>query len=42
MKGRVGEDKEAVFAGLTRGGSNGLTSGHITRLKLSKRSIRKG
>lgn len=31
------EDKEAVFAGLTREESNGPTEGHITRLKLIKR-----
>jgi transposase len=35
---RVLEDKEAVFAGLTRKESNGPTEGHITRLKLIKRS----
>jgi transposase len=34
---RVLEDKEAVFAGLTRKESNGPTEGHITRLKLIKR-----
>jgi transposase len=33
------EDKEAVFAGLTREESNGPTEGHITRLKLIKRSM---
>jgi transposase len=32
-------DKEAVFAGLTREESNGPTEGHITRLKLIKRSM---
>ncbi len=35
----VSEDKEAVFAGLTRDESNGPTEGHITRLKLIKRSM---
>ena len=33
----VSEDKEAIFAGLTRDESNGPTEGHITRLKLIKR-----
>ena len=33
------EDKEAVFAGLTREESNGPAEGHITRLKLIKRSM---
>lgn len=35
----VSEDKDAVFAGLTREESNGPTEGHITRLKLIKRSM---
>jgi transposase len=35
----VTEDKEAIFAGLTREESNGPTEGHITRLKLIKRSM---
>jgi transposase len=35
----VSKDKEAVFAGLTRDESNGPTEGHITRLKLIKRSM---
>jgi transposase len=35
----VSEDKEAVFAGLTRDESNGPTEGHITRLKLIKRIV---
>lgn len=34
---RVSEDKEAIFAGLTRDESNDPTEGHITRLKLIKR-----
>ena len=35
----VSEDKDAVLAGLTREESNGPTEGHITRLKLIKRSM---
>jgi transposase len=35
----VSEDKEAIFAGLTKPESNGPTEGHITRLKLIKRSM---
>jgi transposase len=35
----VSEDKSAVLAGLTREESNGPTEGHITRLKLIKRSM---
>jgi len=35
----VSEDKEAIRAGLTRAESNGPTEGHITRLKLIKRSM---
>jgi transposase len=35
----VSEDKAAVLAGLTREESNGPTEGHITRLKLIKRSM---
>ena len=35
----VYEDKEAIRAGLTRAESNGPTEGHITRLKLIKRSM---
>ncbi|WP_201374422.1 transposase [Ktedonobacter robiniae] len=35
----VYEDKEAILAGLTRAESNGPTEGHITRLKLIKRSM---
>ena len=35
----VTEDKDAVLAGLTREESNGPTEGHITRLKLIKRSM---
>lgn len=37
--GSVYEDKEAILAGLTREESNGPTEGHITRLKLIKRSM---
>ena len=37
--GSVSEDKEAILAGLTRAESNGPTEGHITRLKLIKRSM---
>jgi transposase len=37
--GSVYEDKEAILAGLTRAESNGPTEGHITRLKLIKRSM---
>jgi transposase len=37
--GSVYEDKEATLAGLTREESNGPTEGHITRLKLIKRSM---
>ena len=35
----VSEDKAAVLSGLTREESNGPTEGHITRLKLIKRSM---
>lgn len=35
----ISEDKAAVLAGLTREESNGPTEGHITRLKLIKRSM---
>jgi len=35
----ITEDKAAVQAGLTREESNGPTEGHITRLKLIKRSM---
>jgi transposase len=37
--GSVYEEKEAILAGLTRAESNGPTDGHITRLKLIKRSM---
>jgi transposase len=35
----VSEDKDAIFAGLTKPESNGPTEGHVTRLKLIKRSM---
>ena len=35
----MSEDKEAILAGLTREESDGPTEGHITRLKLIKRSM---